>query len=125
LNVGGPEQEQILELSLRQQRLFDSTMAKAGDLKAAQALWDRIQTTVIRLAATKVPYDPTKDSWHGPKLAVWQAAWAAGLVGLHLWLELPIPTDLSAQWDWFLRGHWPSGYAYLSGDGESGPLMVF
>lgn len=122
----GPEEPPILELSLRQQILYDSIMSDAGEQQGdLSALWDRIHAVVFRAAAPKVPYDPQQDSWHGPTTAVWQAAWTAGLIGLCLQLGRFVPPELEEQWIWFLRGHWPSGYANLGAGGRLGPLLVY
>jgi hypothetical protein len=121
----GPEDIGISELSLMQQSLFDEIMATSDNKGHLVDLWDKIHEIVVRVAKTKVPYDPDKDAWHAPTLAVWQAAWTAGLIGLCLATNRPIPMDLQEQWDWFLRGHWPSGYSKVWANERLGPLLVF
>lgn len=128
----GPEMPGNTRLHDQQQALYDSLMEEAGDEKEALvALWSRVHAAVLRAAAPKVPYDPNQDCYHAPTLAVWQAAWTAGLVGLCLALGRPVPPELQEEWEWFVRGHWPSGYASLGvrtlevDDEEHGPLVVF
>lgn len=122
----GPDQPAIIELSLRQQALYDEILACcAGRRDEVLRLWDHIREIVFSVAATAVPYDPMQDSWHGPTTAVWQAAWTAGLVGLCIHLQRPIPADLHEQWNWFVIGHWPSGYTEPWEDDQLGRLLVF
>jgi hypothetical protein len=122
----GPEDPAIYDLHESQQRLYDSILTSAGENAAALTeLWNRIHEIVFRYASHAVPYDPNEDTWHGPTMAVWQAAWTAGLIGLCLQSRHPIPPELEKQWLWFTRGHWPSGYASVSANGEPGALLVF
>ena len=122
----GPEEPSVSELAFRQQALYDDLMRAAGeDREQLSAFWDRIHTVVFRVAAPAVPYDPQQDTWHAPTAAVWQAAWTAGLMGLCLQVRRPIPPDLLEQWEWFVRGHWPAGYASVSADGRLGLLLVY
>jgi hypothetical protein len=121
----GPLDDEILECSLRQQRLYDQIMGPSEAPETLQRIWDDIHALVFRDAAPKVRFDPLEDAWHAPSAAVWHAAWTAGLIGLCLQTGHPIPDDLQEQWQWFLKGHWPSGYASLKADGEPGPLLVF
>lgn len=122
----GPEALAILKMSLSHQALYDSIMSNCDrDQAALRALWDRIHDIVFRTACPKVPFDPRQDAWHGPTTAVWQAAWTAGLIGLCLRAGRPIPPELEKQWEWFVRGHWPSGYASLNDKGEMGPVLLF
>jgi hypothetical protein len=102
----GPDDEAVGELHSRQQSLYDEIM-KLDQSGAGRALWDRIHAIVQRVAAASVPYDAKEDAWYGPNVAVWQAAWTAGLVGLYLYFRRPLPQDLTEQWQWFLKGHWP------------------
>ena len=122
----GPEEPSVLELSTEHQALFDDLMATAGKHQEdLSSLWQRIHAIVFRVARSAVPYDPSKDAWHAPSSAVWQAAWTAGLIGLCLHTGHAIPQRLDEQWKWFIRGHWPAGYA--NSDSEEGPgrLLVF
>jgi hypothetical protein len=122
----GPEEPAIRELSFQHQELYDRIMAEAGDQRAALTeLWEAIHAAVFRRASSRVPYDPNQDVWHGPTVAVWQAAWTAGLIGLCLRTGRPVPPKLQEQWSWYARGHWPSGYASLGPDGRLGPLLVY
>lgn len=128
----GPDEPGNSRLFEGQQRLYDSMMDGAGNEKERlAALWDRIHAAVFRAAAPRVPYDPNQDCYHTPSTAVWCAAWTAGLVGLCLASRRPVPPELQEQWEWFVRGHWPSGYASLGGwtmdddDEEHGRLVVF
>jgi hypothetical protein len=122
----GPEDSAISQLAERQQALYDEIMASCGgDRQGLSRLWGHIHETVFRLAVPVVPCDPQQDAWHAPSTAVWQAACTAGLRGLCLHLRRPIPAELEEQWKWFVRGHWPSGYAWVRADGQLGPLLVY
>jgi hypothetical protein len=122
----GPEDPLIAELSLRQQGLYDEIMSDATIKPATLSLlWDHIHEVVFRTAAPTVRFDPQQDSWYGPSAAVWQAAWTAGLMVLCLYTGRPIPTELREQWEWFVKGHWPSGYADMGSKGEPGRLLVY
>jgi len=128
----GPEAPGVWQLHERQQRLYDSVIEEAGgERERLAALWDRIHAAVFRAAAPKLPYDPNKDCYHPPTMAVWQAAWTAGLVALCLQSARPVPPELQEQWEWLVRGHWPSGYASLGGwtldddDDEHRRLVVY
>ena len=122
----GLEEPGIIDLSQRHQALYDSLIASAeGSADARKGLWDRIHAAVFRAAAPNIPYDPKHDTYHGPTMAVWQAAWTAGLIGLCLQSGRPAPPELREQWDWFARGHWPCGYAGANDDGKPGPLLVY
>jgi hypothetical protein len=120
----GPEEPAIGVLSFRHQELYDCMMSEAGERRTDLAeLWEAIQVAVFRRASPRIPYDPDQDAWHGPTAAVWQAAWTAGLIGLCLRTERPIPAELQEQWAWYVRGHWPSGY--IAARGKVGPLLVY
>jgi hypothetical protein len=129
----GPEEPGISALSDRQQALYDSlTRDSRGETDPRTLLWNRIHEAVFRTAAPKVPYDANQDCYHAPSMAVWQAAWTAGLVGLCHYSAQPIPPELHEQWEWFVRGHWPSGYVSLGGwtleddwSEQHGPLLVY
>ena len=120
----GPEEPTITEMSYQQQELFDQIMAEAGEQRAELAeLWSHIHAEVFRRATRAVPFDPALDAWHGPTLAVWAAAWTAGLIGLCLRIGRPFPPELQEQWSWYARGHWPSGYTSVRG--KIGPMLVY
>jgi hypothetical protein len=122
----GPEEPAVFELSERQQALYDELMAESGARRAELLnLWDRVHKRVITCATSAVPYDPAQDSWHAPTVAVWQAALTAGLIALCTWLRRPVPEDLQQQWNWFVLGHWPSGYSRYGPDDRRGPLLVY
>lgn len=124
----GPESAdgEVIALSLRHQEWHDQLLAAHPQREAElDDLWQRVHDHVMTTAAPNAPYDPDADAWHAPTLAVWQAVWTAGLVAWHLACDEPIPRDLQAQWTWYVRGHWPCGYAYLTSDGEPGPLRIY
>jgi hypothetical protein len=122
----GPEEPAIFELSERQQALHDALLAGAEKRrKDLSRLWEQVREIVFRRACLTVPYDPEQDAWHAPTSAVWQAAWAAALVAWSICLACPIPAELQEQWDWFARGHWPSGYTTVSAEDRVGPLLVY
>src|SRR6516165_7330374 len=104
----GPEDDAISEMSYHQQGLYDEIMENAReDRRLLESLWNKIDEKVVAVARNAVPYDPNRDSYYGPNLAVWHAAWTAGLIGLYLRLGKPIPPELQVPWEWFVRGHWP------------------
>ncbi len=122
----GPEEPSIFEISERQQALHDELLASApGRRSELERVWKRIGDIVTSLAASAVPYDAKKDSWHGPTSAVWQASWTAGLVAWCLLLSRELPADLHEQWRWFVLGHWPSGYTAVKEGERVGPFLVF
>ncbi len=107
----GPEDPCTSELPYRQQALHDELMGASAPLNhALSELWDTIQATVLTSAAKNVPYKTNEDAWYGPNVAVWHAAWTAGLVGLCLFLKRPVPEEVQEQWKWFVQGHWPYGW---------------
>ena len=122
----GPEVHRVIELHTRQQAIFDSLFVRFPDrTKEMQELWDQIHEIVFAAATQAVPFDPTEDSWHGPTMAVWQAAWTAGLVGLHFLLNLSLPREIEEQWSWFERGHWPAGFARIGDGAEPQSYLVY
>jgi hypothetical protein len=124
----GPEEEsgRIVALSLRHQEWYDALLAAHPEWEAElHGLWQRVADAVLNAAKDELPYDPDGDSWHAPTLAVWQAQWTAGLMAWHLACAEPLPADLAQQWDWYARGHWPCGYAYLKDEEKPGPLEVY
>ncbi len=124
----GPEEEsgRIIALSLCHQEWHDSLLAAHPERRAELGeIWSRVTEIVMGAATRGIPYAPEADAWHGPTMAVWQAVWTAGLVAWHLACDEAIPADLAQQWDWYARGHWPCGYAYLKADEEPGPLEVY
>jgi hypothetical protein len=122
----GPEDPSILELCTEQQDLYDAIMEEAGSENAHLLLfWEQIHAVIFRVAAPTVPYDANRDSWHAPSAAVWAGAWTAGLIGLCRYTNRPVPRELAGQWSWFVKGHWPSGYAGIGADGKSGRLLVY
>lgn len=86
-------------------------------------LWTQIHDTVFDLARASVPYHDGQDAWYGPNAAVWQACWAAALVGCRLFKHgrLPEPEQslsqwtLAYEWSWFQEGHWPCCYFWSWG----------
>jgi hypothetical protein len=122
----GPEEPAIGALSLRQQALYDRIMTAPTDKQAKlKSLWVRVHQIVFRLACPSVPFDDREDAWHAPTTAVWQAAWAAGLITLCTIEGIAVPSELQKEWEWFCRGHWPAGYSALQPDGTPGPLLIF
>lgn len=121
----GPDDVGVQELARSQQELYDE-IANGGELsESLKRTWDHVHSSVLSRASSTIPFDPTKDAWHPPSSAVWQAAWTAGLIGLCLDCGRPVPKHLKEQWDWFLRGHWPCMYGSVSGDGRLGNLVVY
>jgi hypothetical protein len=119
----GPGAPGTLGIALRQQALHDELFASAGERGAeAKQLWDRIHAIVFRDATPRVPYKPDEDCYHAPSQAVWDAAWTAGLVGICLLLNRPIPAELAEQWKWYLAGRWPCAW---HGDFPHGRLVIY
>jgi hypothetical protein len=107
----GPEEESVSAVHLRQQALHDNILAESKQLRPSlEELWKRIDAVVIRVAAPSVPFDANEDAWYAPNVAVWHAAWTAGLVGLYEMSKKPMPANLHAQWNCFTAGHWPFGW---------------
>lgn len=122
----GPEDDAVGELSIRHQTLYDTIMEKTPDsADELTLLWERIHKIVIQAASPTIPCDQSQNAWHGPNAAVWQAAWTAGLIGLCLQTRRSIPRELQEQWSWFVRGHWPSGFAGWMDYEVPGPLLVY
>ena len=120
-----PEDDAVLELSLRHQSLHDHLLEEAGERQAELlALWEQVQQATLAAAQHAILYNPQQDAWHAPTAAVWQAAWTAALVTLHHYTNRPLPADLADQWTWYLHGHWPCMYAWAAA-GKVGPLVVF
>jgi len=120
----GPEEPSVFSIHDRQQALYDelTETVPQQDKAAASEFWNAVQASVLRSASTAVPYDPGQDAWHAPTTAVGHAAWTAGLVGLCLLLQHPIPQDVQAQWNYFLQGHWPCAW---EGDYPEGNMLVY
>lgn len=119
----GPHVPGVDELFWRQQKLYDALLAEAGAARPELLdLWEQIQK--LRSAASRVPYDPDQDCYHGSTTAVWTVSWTAGLVGWCRYLQRPVPDDLAEQWRWFQQGFWPAGYAWVDAEGRTGPLLV-
>lgn len=121
----GPESPQGEDVGTRTQAWRDAVIEDAGHLKPEiEALWERIQQAVFERACDAVPFDSKEDAWHGPTMAVWHAAWVAGVIGCSLLLGREIPLEVMDQWSWFVEGHWPCGYAYEPLEGEPVVLLV-
>jgi hypothetical protein len=91
------------------ERIEADHSARQGEL---DALWQKIEGTVLRLASGNVPlFDPDEDAWHGPTTCVWSAAYTACLVSWHLLLSCPLPERVVTEWDWYAAGHWPCDFA--------------
>lgn len=115
----GPENGPGEALALMSQDMRDRIFAAsplAAD--ALQTLFDRIGVIVRDRARTTVPFDPEADAWHGPTQCVWDAAYAAGLVGCVLASGWLVPDDLAELWNWFEVGHWPASFVHEPSDGR-------
>lgn len=119
----GPEARSYDMLAEKAQALIDELTSAAGDRSAQAAeLEERIHRVVFRDAAPKVPHDPNEDCYHPPTQAVWHAACTAGLMGLCLLQQHPVPPELEEQWRWFREGHWPCGW---SGNFPDGRMIIY
>jgi hypothetical protein len=119
----GPEDPRTSELAYHQQALHDEMMdASAPEDQALSELWDTIHATVVTSAAKQVPYHSDEDAWYAPNVAVWHAAWTAGLLGLCRFRKRPVPEELQEQWNWFVQGHWPYGWL---GDPPGRKMLVY
>lgn len=117
----GPEEPSVRRIADAQQSLYDELMPGA-EADRKKVLWDRIHEVVFRAAKLRVSYDDGLDIWHPPNMAVWHAAWTAGLVGMCLFEQRSFPQELETQWNWFKRGHWPCDW---KGDMPGGQPIVF
>jgi hypothetical protein len=102
----GPEEASVIGMHLQLQDLFDEITGN-GTTKELVSKWEQIQAGVVQVASSRVPYDSAEDSWYAPNVAVWQAGWTAGVIGLSTQLGRTVPNDIKKQWDWFVFGHWP------------------
>jgi len=119
----GPEANEVF--AQRIQSWYDSLTASASLRKSEmEVLWERVHQIVFEHARATVPFDPSEDAWHGPTIAVWLAAFIAGIIACSLLLGQVIPDEALAQWRWYTAGHWPCGYACEPEEGECGVLMV-
>src|SRR5437764_15202007 len=51
------------------------------------ALWEKVHAVVLERAVPNLPlYDAKRDAWYGPTACVWDAAYIAPLVALHILL---------------------------------------
>jgi hypothetical protein len=112
----GPDSKDVERISLGQQAMRDLLEQRHPD---AMSDFDAVVGRVVAIASKRVPFDPEEDAWHAPTTAVWHAAWTAALYASHLRLRIAVPAELTAQWVWFERGHWPAGYT------ESGALLIY
>ena len=119
----GPEDSGLVEISCRQQELYDELESLAGrPIPNVNQIWEHIHSEVFRNSTDKIPYEEGRDTWYGPTAAVWHAAWTAGLIGLCEFLNRPVPADLNNQWGWFVKGHWPCGWV---GEFPNGKLLLY
>lgn len=119
----GPEDSGLVEISCRQQELYDELESSAGHTVPTMGqIWAYIHSEVFRNSTDSIPYQEGRDTWDGPTAAVWHAAWTAGLIGLCRFLKRTVPADVNDQWSWFLKGHWPCGWV---GEFPTGKLLVY
>ncbi len=117
---GGPEDPLAEQIGLRQQDLHDSVVPAA---EADQ--WERALQIVVTACSQLVPYDEDADAWHGPNMAVWSAAWTFALEEAFVSANVLVPSELSAQLFWYVRGHWPCALvSELSGDTPEGYFVL-
>jgi hypothetical protein len=116
----GPENPGMEAWAFESVAIFDAL--GAGD-PPREGVFRRFSDLVHGLARRRVAFDPSEDSWHGPTLCVWDAAYSAGLVACVLDAAAPVPEDLVERWAWLQAGHWPCGYAADPTEGPQ-PLLV-
>ena len=122
----GPEDDFVRSAAMDQQAIYDTfCVAQNGLPPELQSTWDKVHQSVFDRAAPQVPYDPDEDTWHPPTAAVWDAAWTACLVALHIQTGRAIPQLLHDRWQWFLRGHWPCSYSGVPEDSVTCEFVVF
>jgi hypothetical protein len=122
----GPECPEVIELFLRDADLKAALLASdSSRIEELQHAFDVAHDTVLSAAANHVDFGPDKDAWHAPSTAVWQAAWVAGLVAMHLVLGRELPRDLAREWELFRAGHWPAGYADPVSEGKHRRILVY
>jgi hypothetical protein len=89
-------------------------------------LAEQIREAVLSSAKQKVPYDPEQDAWHGPTQCVWDVAWWAALVAVHvLVLRRSLPEKVRQVWQWVAAGHWPCGQPERCPAAAGQRLMVY
>ncbi len=104
--------------------LFNWHRTKRDELTLS-TVWDETHSQVMRLAVPKVSqFSFDEDAWHAPTASVWSAAYLSSVIACYLVYRKPIPKELSRVWQWYVRGHWPSGYTSPPEDDASGELLV-
>jgi len=99
----GPEDSLVTVIHYKQQQYFESLV---GDEKEHQNWNDLISSLVGHIKST-VPFEEDGDSWNGPNMAVWHAAWTFALKLLYKDKGLPTPAEITIQMHWFENGRWP------------------
>ena len=122
----GPEDDFVITVATDQQAIYDTFCVAPSRLPPVlQSIWDRVHQCVFDRATPLVPYDIDEDAWHPPNAAVWDAAWTACLVALHIQTSREVPHPLQDRWEWFLRGHWPCSYYDLPENDQACAYVVF
>jgi len=104
----GPTDPRVEEIHFRQQEAHDALLAASERPEELKAHFDQVHARVIELTRSKVPFDEKADSWHAPTMAVWHAAWTAGLMALYEYCRRAPDPEIEAQWRWFVQGRWPA-----------------
>ncbi len=117
----GPEEPSVAEVGDATSDIFEE-LTQGEDSDQLSKLHRRIRNSVVRIAKHRVPFDEDEDTWHAPNAAVCEAGWVAGLIGLFLWLNRPVPPGLVEEWKWFVAGHWPCDW---EGDYPEGQPIVY
>jgi hypothetical protein len=122
----GPEDDFVITVATDQQAIYDAFCVTSNRLPPElQSTWDSVHQCVFDRATLLVPYDPDEDAWHPPTAAVWDAAWTACLVALHIQTGRPVPQLLAVRWKWFLGGHWPCSYTDSPEDNVVPGFVIF
>ncbi|MGI9302684.1 MAG: hypothetical protein ACR2RB_08260 [Gammaproteobacteria bacterium] len=99
----GPEDELVLAIHCNQQLMHDEIVADEKEEKE----WQHLLSSLVALISSRVAYTDAEDSWYAPNSAVHHAAWVYGLIETYKAKGACVPAELTAQWIWFERGHWP------------------
>jgi hypothetical protein len=98
----GPEDPLVGEIHIRQQEIHDSIIAAEEE-----EVWADSLNAAVTLLSKVVPYDSNQDTYFGPNMAVWHAAWTFALEVAHVTKRLRCPPEIEGQVQWFANGHWP------------------
>lgn len=126
--IPSPDHPPIEAFALQTQAWKDALLkvrTSKRDKLSLDTAWQETHTLVMHSAAAKVAFDPDQDAYHAPSLSVWSAAWMASVISCYRLYARPLPEETEEVWAWFLRGHWPCGYAEIPKDEQPAILLVY